>query len=168
MLYGKSKGKEARLCFGGHVLMENRNGLCAEFTIHNPIEQPGPAMALHQLDEHVQLHQGTSPKTVGAHRGYHQKEFIRVCRDRKIAPHVSCKQSVKLAGLDARTTARAGDRLSLRIRKRVEETFGWMKTVGGLRRSRYPGMERTQAWGHFVAATYNLLRMARLESLQAA
>ena len=168
VLYRKSKGREARLCFGGHALMENRNGLCAEFTIHNPIQQPEPAMALRQLDEHTRLHEGTHPKTVGADKGYHRKEFIRVCRERKIAPHVSCKRNVKLEGLDARTTAGAGYRLSLRIRKRVEEIFGWMKTVGGLRRSRYRGMERTQAWGHFVAATYNLLRMARLESVQAA
>ena len=125
-------------------------------------------MALRKLDEHVQWHQGTSPKTVGADKGYHQKEFIHVCRDRKIAPYASCKQNVKLAGLDGRTAARVGYRISLRIRKRVEEIFSCMKTVGGLRRSRCRGMERTQAWGHFVAATYNLLRMTLLESVQAA
>ena len=76
---------------------------------------------------------------------------------------VACKDGVKLAGLDARTTAQSGYQTSQRIRKRVEEIFGWMKTVGGLRRSRYRGRERTQAWGYFVAGTYNLLRMARLE-----
>ena len=120
------------------------------------------------MDEHLILHQGTHPQTVGADKGYHHKEFLRVCRERRIAPHVSCKENLKLDGLDARTTARPGYPISLRIRKRIEEIFGWMKTVGGLRRSRYRGMERTQAWGHFVAATYNLLRMARLEASQPA
>jgi transposase len=165
VLYRKAKGKEARLYFGGHALMENRNGLCAEFTIHNPIEQLEPAMALRQLDEHTRLHEGSNPKTLGADKGYHQKEFIRGCRQRQIAPHVACKANLQVAGLDNRTIGKAGYRVSLRIRKRVEEIFGWMKTVGGLRRSRYRGKERTQAWGYFVASTYNLLRMARLETL---
>jgi transposase len=167
VLYRKAKGKEARLYFGGHALMENRNGLCAEFTIHNPIEQLEPAMALRQLDEHTRLHEGSSPKTLGADKGYHQKEFIRGCRQRQIAPHVACKANLQVDGLDGRTIGKAGYRVSLRIRKRVEEIFGWMKTVGGLRRSRYRGKERTQAWGYFVASTYNLLRMARLETLPA-
>ena len=84
-------------------------------------------------------------------------------REREIAPHAACKDGVNVVGLDARTTRHSGYQTSLRIRKRVEEIFGWIKTVGGLRRSRYRGQERTQAWGCFVAGTYNLLRMARLE-----
>jgi transposase len=168
VLYRKAKGKEARLCFGAHALMENRNGLCAEFTIHHPIQESEPAMALRQLEEHEQLHEGIAPKSVGADKAYHQKAFVSACRENGIAPHVACKNNVRVDGLDERTTGRASYRLSLRIRKRVEEIFGWMKTVGGLRRSRYRGKERTQAWGHFVAGTYNLLRMARLEALQAA
>jgi transposase len=163
VLYRKAKGKEAKLCFGGHILMENRNGLCADFAIHNPIAQGEPAMALQQLDEHVRLYQGTQPKTVGADKGYHQKAFVAGCRERDIAPHVACKDGVKVEGLDKRTTERSGCQTSLRIRKRVEEIFGWIKTVGGLRRTRYQGIERTQAVAYFVAGTYNLLRMARLE-----
>ena len=80
---------------------------------------------------------------------------------------MACKENLKVEGLDGRTTTKAGYGMSLRLRKRVEEIFGWMKTVGGLRRSRYRGRERTQAWGHFVAGTYNLLRMARLDAMQA-
>ena len=167
VLYRKAKGKEAKLCFGAHALMENRNGLCAQFTIHNPITESEPVMALRQLDEHTRLHEGTNPKTVGADKGYHQKQFIRGCRQRQLSPHVACKEKVKIDGLDGRTTAKAGYQVSLRIRKRVEEIFGWIKTVGGLRRSRYRGQERTQAWAHFVAGTYNLLRMARLEVVKA-
>lgn len=167
VLYRKANGKEARLCFGGHILMENRNGLCAEFTLHNPITEPEPAMALRQVDEHQKLHAGVAVKTVGADKAYHRKDFVRACRKRALAPHVTCKNGVNLAGLDARTITRSGYQTSQRIRKRVEEIFGWIKTVGGLRRSRYRGRERTQAWGYFVAGTYNLLRLARLELVRA-
>lgn len=162
VLYRKASGKEARLCFGAHALMENRNGLCAEFTLHNPIAQGEAVMALAQMDEHTKLHEGIHIKTLGADKGYHQKAFVQGCRERVIAPHVACKEKVKVAGLDGRTTRQRGYQVSLKIRKRVEEIFGWIKTVGGFRRSRYRGLERTQAWGHFVAATYNLLRLARL------
>lgn len=163
VLYRKAAGKEARLCFGGHILMENRHGLCAEFTIHNPIQEAEPVLALQQLDAHTQWHERTNPKTLGTDKNYHQKGFVRGCRERQIAPHVACKEGVHTPGLDRRTTGRSGYQTSQRIRKRVEEIFGWMKTVGGLRRSRYRGQERTQAWGYFVAGTYNLLRQAKLE-----
>ncbi len=164
VLYRKASGKEAKLCFGGHILMENRHGLCADFTLHNPIAEPEPVVALRQLDEHTQLHEGTAPATLGADKAYHQKPFVAGCREREVSPHVACKQGVKVSGLDGRTTTKAGYQTSQRIRKRVEEIFGWVKTVGGLRRSRYRGQERTQAWGYFVASTYNLLRLARLEA----
>lgn len=163
VLYRKAKGKEAKLYLGAHLLMENRHGLCADFTVHNPITQPEAAMALSQVDEHIQLHENTAPQTIGADKNYHQKEFVRGCRERGISPHVACKDGVNVAGLDRRTTAKSGYQISQRLRKRVEEIIGWIKTVGGLRRSRYRGQERTQAWGYFVTGTYNLLRMARLE-----
>ncbi|MDD5141784.1 MAG: IS5 family transposase [Verrucomicrobiales bacterium] len=162
VLYRKASGKESRLCFGAHALMENRNGLCADFTLHNPIEQSEPVMALAQVDAHQQLHEGVKAKTVGADKGYHRKDFVNGCRERAIAPHAACKHHTKIAGLDGRTTTQPGYQMSLKIRKRVEEIFGWIKTVGGFRRSRYRGLERTQAWGYFVAGTYNLLRLARL------
>jgi IS5 family transposase len=79
---------------------------------------------------------------------------------------VARKDNVKVAGLDGRTTTQRSYQVSLKIRKRVEEIFGWIKTVGGLRRTRYRGVERTQAWAYFVAGAYNLLRLAKL-SLQA-
>ena len=162
VLYRKANGKEAKLCFGGHILMENRNGLCADFTLHNPLTEPEPVMALRQIEAHQHLHEGVQVKTVGADKAYHRKDFVAECREQNIAPHVACKDGVSVPGLDGRTTAKESYRVSQRIRKRVEEIFGWIKTVGGLRRSRYRGRERTQAWGYFVAGTYNLLRMARL------
>jgi transposase len=167
VLYRKANGQAARLCFGGHVLMENRHGLCADFTIHNPITESEPAMALREIDAHAQLHEGVKPQTLGGDKGYHRRDFVSGCREREMSPHVVCKEGVKVPGLDGRTTRRSGCQTSLRIRKRVEEIFGWIKTVGGLRRSRYRGQERTQAWGYFVAGTCNLLRMARLELARA-
>lgn len=165
VLYCKAHGREARLCFGGHLLMENRHGLCADITLHNPIGEPEPRVALRQLDEHKQLHAGATPRTLAGDKNYHQKALVHGCRERGIAPHVACKDKLKIPGLDARTTTRSGYQKSQRIRKRIEEIFGWMKTVGGLRRSRYLGLDRTQAWGYFVAGTYNLLRMARLQTV---
>ncbi len=162
VLYRKAQGQEAKLCFGGHILMENRNGLCADFTIHDPIAEPEPVMALRQIRAHQTRHDGVQVKSVGADKAYHRKDFVAACRAQNIAPHVACKGGVSVPGLDGRTTTRKSYRVSQSIRKRVEEIFGWIKTVGGLRRSRYRGKERTQAWGYFVAGTYNLLRMARL------
>ena len=162
VLYRKASGKEARLCFGAHALMENRNGLCADFTLHNPIAASEPVVALQQADAHAQLHKGVKIQTLGADKAYHQAVLVQGCRERGIAPHVACKEKVRVAGLDGRTTTQRRYQVSLKFRKRVEEIFGWIKTVGGFRRSRYRGMERTQAWGYFVAGTYNLLRLARL------
>lgn len=144
-----------------------RHGLCADFTLPNPITEPEPVMALRRVDEHQQLHPGVAVKTVGADKRSHRKDFVSACRERDIAPHAACKEGVIFAGLDARTTGRNGDQTSQLIRKRVEEIFGWMKTVDGFRHSRYRGRERTQAWGYFVAETYNLLRLARLELARA-
>jgi len=161
VLYRKAHGQASKLCFGAQVLMENRHGLCAAITVHNPIAQDEPTVALAQVDEHCQLH-GAVVTTLGADKAYHQKKFVGGCRARGISPHAACKHHVTVSGLDGRTTGKSGYRTSQRIRKRVEEIFGWMKTVGGLRRSRYRGIDRTQAWACLVAATYNLVRMARL------
>jgi transposase len=163
VLYRKANGQAARLCFGGHILMENRHGPCADFRLHNPITEPEPVIAPRQLDARTHLHEGTVPATIGADKAHQQKDFVQGCRQRKVSPHVACKTGVSVRRLDGRTTTPAGYQTSQRLRKRVEEIFGWSKTSGGLRRSRYRGRERTQAWGYFVASTYNLLRLARLE-----
>jgi transposase len=161
VLYRKANGQASKLCFGTQVLMENRHGLCAAITVHNPIAQDEPTVALAQVDEHRELHEAKLT-SVGADKAYHQRKFIAGCRARQVAPHTACKDRLQVPGLDGRTTGRTGYRTSQRIRKRVEEIFGWMKTVGGLRRSRYRGVERTQAWAYFVAGTYNLLRITNL------
>mgnify|MGYP001564002517 FL=1 len=161
VLYRKAQGQASKLCFGAQVLMENRHGLCAAITVHNPIAHDEPTVALAQVDEHRELHEA-KVTTLGGDKAYHQKKFVAACREREVSPHAACKERVHVPGLDGRTTGRAGYRTSQRLRKRVEEIFGWMKTVGGLRRSRYRGVERTQAWAYFVAGTYNLLRITNL------
>ena len=161
VLYRKANGQTSKLCFGTQVLMENRHGLCAAITVHNPIAQAEPPVALAQVDEHRELHEARIT-TLGGDKAYHQKKFVAGCREREVAPHAACKDRLHVPGLDGRTTGRAGYRTSQRVRKRVEEIFGWMKTVGGLRRSRYRGVDRTQAWAYFVAGAYNLLRITNL------
>jgi transposase len=157
----KAKGKEAKLCFGAHALMENRHGLCMDLRIEDALARTESAVAQELLREHEQIHQAR-PKSVGADKGYHNKDFVQSCRASGIKPHVSAMANRKVEGLDQRTLKSKGYQTSTRIRKRIEEIFGWMKTVGGFRKSRYRGVERTQLSAYFVAGAYNLLRMANL------
>lgn len=161
VLYKKGDGRESKLCFGAHVLMENRHGLCASIRVHNPIGTREPAMALSQMEE-LKRDRQAAPQTLGGDKGYHEKCFVRGCREKNIRPHVACKNGIEVAGLDKRTTQSPGYGTSQRMRKRVEDIFGWMKTVGGMRKTRYRGIDRTQSWVYMVAGAYNLLRMARL------
>jgi transposase len=162
VLFRKGPGKEAKLSFGAHGLMENRNGLLAGIDIYNPLEQTEPRMALDQMDALSRAGQGL-PQSVGGDKGYHTKDFVGECRDRGVKPHVAEVKNRKTPGLDGRTTSSGGYQVSQRIRKRIEEIFGWMKTVGLFRKTRYRGIAKTQSWIHFLGATYNLVRMANLE-----
>jgi len=89
VLYRKGNSQPSRLCFGAHVSMENRNGLCAEITVHNPIAAREPAVAMNQLERHAHMFEGVAARTVGADKGYHEKSFVRACRQCDIAPHVA-------------------------------------------------------------------------------
>jgi IS5 family transposase len=102
---------------------------------------------------------GSRRITVGADKGYDTQDFITECRDMNVTPHVACR---KWTILDKRTTRHAGYQLSQKVRKRVEEIFGWIITVGGGRKLRYKGVERNQLWAEFTTAAYNLVRMAKL------
>jgi len=102
---------------------------------------------------------GSRHLTVGADKGYDTKDFVRECRDMDITPRVARKQR---SGIDARTTRHEGYRISQRIRKRVEEIFGWVKTVAGGHKLRYRGVEKNQLWAEVTMAGYNLVRMAKL------
>ena len=105
---------------------------------------------------------GFHPKTMGGDKNYDTRECVAAMRKRGITPHVAQNTSGRSSAIDGRTTRHAGYALSQRARKRVEEIFGWMKTVGGFRRSRYRGLDRTSLAGYLVATAYNLVRMAKL------
>ena len=100
---------------------------------------------------------------MGADKGYDTRGFVDDCRDRNVTPHVAQNQHARRrSAIDARTTRHAGYAVSQRIRKRVEEIFGWTKTVGNVRRTRYKGLARTQLAAYLVGAAYNLLRISKL------
>jgi transposase len=151
----KGKGKEAKLCFGGHILMENRNGLAVDVQVTKATGTAERDTALEMLDKIL----GKRRITVGADKGYDTQDFVTACRDMKVTPHVARRQHTIV---DQRTTRHEGYKVSQRIRKRVEEIFGWIKTVGGGRKLRYKGIERNQLWAELAAAAYNLVRMAKL------
>jgi len=151
----KGHGKEARLCFTGHVLMENRNGLVVDVALTKATGTAERDTALDMLKEVSKARR----VTVGADKGYDTQDFVTRCRSMKITPHVARRQTSKV---DGRTTRHAGYQVSQRIRKRVEEIFGWVKTVGGGRKLRYKGIERNRLWWMLTTAAYNLLRMAKI------
>lgn len=161
MLARKGRGKEARLSFMGHVLMENRNGLVVNVAM---TQATGTAEREAALDMLAQV-PGSRRITVGGDKNYDTKDFVRSCRSMTVTPHVARR---KTSIVDGRTTRHAGYEISQRIRKRVEEIFGWAKTVGDGRKLRYRGVERNQLWWEFTAAAYNLLRMAKIALAQAA
>lgn len=156
-LMRKGPGKEARLCFGAHATMENRNGLCVLFDVKPAVGAPESSVAVEQANE--LRNRGFAPKTIGADKGYHTKEFVDGLREHNIVPHPARKQGKTLHVL--LTLAHAA---SQKVRKRIEEIFGWAKTTGCLRKSRYRGVERTHAQGQYVVATWNLVRMAKLSA----
>jgi transposase len=158
----KGPGKEAKLSFGGHALMENRNGLCLDIRVSCALETESAAAA-ELLKRQGRKH--LKPTSLGADKGYHNKAFIGFLRRRGIRPHIAQIEGRNTPGLDARTTRHSSYAVSQRKRKRVEEIFGWMKSWGGLRRTRFRGIARVQLHAHFVGAAYNLLRLSRLRPL---
>ena len=159
-LMRKGNGQPAKLSFGAHALMENRNGLLVDLAITDAtLAEPKAAVPL--VDRRRKARRDMS--TLGADKGYHTKGFVAMLRGRSIAPHIARIEGRSTPGLDARTTRHDGYAVSQQKRKRVEEIFGWMKTVGGLRKSRFVGQVKTQLVAYMVGAAYNLLRMARLQ-----
>jgi transposase len=158
-LMRKGFGKEAKLCFSGHALMENRSGLLVDLRIAEANGTAERVVALEMIDDELP---GERRITLGADKGYDARGFVEECRKRGITPHVAMRTNLKQPPVDRRTTRHIGYEISQRVRKRVESIFGWMKTTANFRRSRVKGIERTQLAAYFVGAAYNLLRMARL------
>jgi hypothetical protein len=160
MLAKKGKGKEAKLCFMGHVLMENRNGLVVDVAMTRATGTAERDTALELLGKIP----GKRRITVGGDKNYDTKDFVKSCRSMTVTPHVARRES---SIVDGRTTRHSGYQVSQRIRKRVEEIFGWDKTVAGGRKLRYKGVERNNLWWELTAAAYDLLRMAKIAMAQA-
>jgi transposase len=160
LLARKGKGKEAKLCYSANALVENRNSLLIDFQVEPADGFAERRAAVAMADERVA---GSRRITLGGDKGYDTRDFVANCRALNITPHVA-QNNARPGGsaLDARTTRQPGYAVSQWIRKRIEEAFGWMKTVGGLRKTRYRGRERVQMHAYLVGAAYNLLRIARL------
>lgn len=154
----KGSGKEAKLCFTGHVLMENRNGLVVDVTVTRATGTAERDTALDMIEKVP----GARRITIGADKGYDTRDFVVSCREMNVTPHVARR---KWSIVDGRTTRHEGYSISQRVRKRIEEIWGWIKTVGGGRKLRHKGVERNQLWAELTAAAYNLVRMAKLAAL---
>lgn len=153
LLAKKANGQEAKLCFMGHVVMENRTGLAVGARLTRATGRAEREAALAMV--------GDIPRgrriTLGADKGYDVADFVDELRDRDITPHVA--QKARYTAIDGRTTRHATYQISQRARKRVEEIFGWLKTVGLMRKTRYRGLPRV-GWNFtFALAAYNLVRM---------
>jgi hypothetical protein len=160
----KGRGFESKLAYMGHALMENRHGLVVDFQL---TQATGTAERdiVPQLLYDAQL-RGFRPRTLGADKAYDARVCVTTLREYGVTPHVAQNTSGRRSAIDARTTRHPGYATSQRLRKRVEEIFGWLKSVGGFRHTRYRGLPRTQLAGYLVAAAYNLVRMARLVTPQ--
>jgi len=155
-LVRKGDGREAKLAFAGHATMENRHGLCVLFEVQSAIGSDAE-VAVRQIAELQQ--RGFTPRTVGGDRGYCSRAFIEGLRGHGVVPHPAPMVDRRLLRVKVHSKAH---QLSQKCRRKIEEIFGWAKTTGCFRKSRYLGVERTHAAAQYVVATCNLIRMARL------
>ena len=159
LLARKGSGKEAKLSYNANLLVENRNGLIVNtevFQANGTAERDAALVMLEQIP-------GENRVTVGADKGYDTKDFVAECRNLKVTPQVA--QNVKRNGgsaVDGRTTRHAGYAISQRKRKRIEESFGWLKTIALMRKVRHRGIDKVGWVFTFAAAAYNLVRMRKL------
>jgi len=157
-LYKKAAGQEAKLCYQGHVLMENRHGLVVDAQVS---EARGTAERDAARDM-VEALPGTQRKTLGGDKLFDTQDFVREVRALGVTPHVAQHTTGRRSALDGRTTRHPGYAVSQRCRKRVEEIFGWLKTVGLMRKTRHRGCARVGWMFTFTTAVYNLVRIRNL------
>jgi IS5 family transposase len=155
----KGAGKEAKLSYSGHLLVENRNGLIVDaegLQANGTAERDAALVMLEKLP-------GTKQVTVGGDKGFDTRGFVAECRNLRVTPHVA-QNHARPGGsaIDARTTRHAGYQISQRKRKRIEECFGWLKTVALLRKVRHRGVHKVDWIFTFACAAYNLVRMRNL------
>jgi IS5 family transposase len=157
-LFKKSKGAPAQLCYLGHVLMENRNGLAVAARL---TQATGTAEREACLDMIEQIG-GNRRITLGADKAYDVHDHVDTLRSLKVTPHVAQNDTNRKSAIDRRTTRHPGYEVSMRKRKRVEEIFGWVKSVGVMRKTRHKGTELVEWMFTFSLTAYNLVRMRRL------
>ena len=157
-LYKKSPGTGAILCFMGHTLMENRSGLIVQADLTQADGHAERRAALEMIHRHSPG--STRRLTLGADKGYDSADFVANLRQACVTPHVA--QKARHSAIDGRTTCHPGYALSQRRRKKIEEPFGWAKTVGGMAQTVYRGVERVRARFTFTMAAANLARLPRL------
>lgn len=158
-LYRKGPGKEARLCFIGHALMENRSGLLVDGCVTPADGHAERVAALHMIEPRADRPRAI---TLGADKGYDAEDFVNELRSMRVTPHVAQNTRGRRSAIDGRTTRHAGYAASQRIRKRIEEAFGWIKTVAGQDKTRFRGTARVDFAFTFAAAAYNLVRLPKL------
>jgi transposase len=156
-LFRKGAGKEAKLCHMGHLMTENRNGLIVDARLTEANGTAERATALDMIEDNSK-----PGSTVGGDKNYDTADFVAGCRQRGCTPHVSQNNANRRSAIDARTTRHPGYRISTIKRKRIEEPFGWMKTVGGLRKTRHRGRGLVEWFFILTAVAYNLIRIPKL------
>ena len=161
-LYRKGKQQESRLCYLGHLLTENRHGLVVDVELTEADGYAEREAALAMLERSVR-----GPATLGADRAYDTRDFVWGLRGLGVTPHVAQNERGRRSAIDRRTTRHPGYAQSQRRRKRVEEVFGWIKTVGAGGKLRYLGWARNKLWFELTAAAYNLTRLANIEAAAA-
>lgn len=158
-LYRKGKCKEAKLRFMGHGLMENRHGLLVDAYLTEASGYAERVAALHMIGPFTER---TRAITLGADKAYDTKDFVHDLRSMKVTPHVAQNINGRRSAIDGRTTRHPGYAVSLRIRKRIEEAFGWIKTVAGQDKTKFRGRDRVGWAFTFAAAAYDLVRLPKL------
>jgi IS5 family transposase len=158
-LYRKGTGKEAKLSFMGHGLMENRSGLLVDACLTRADGHAERVAALHMIEPRAERPRAV---TLGADKGYDAEDFVNELRSMRVRPHVAQNTSGRRSAIDGRTTRHGGYAVSQRIRKRIEEAFGWIKTVAGQEKTKFRGRERVGWAFTFAAAAYNLVRLPKL------
>jgi transposase len=162
LLARKGNAQPAKLSFAGHLLMENRSGLAVDVMVTPAMGTSEREAGLKMLKRLRGRHR-TRRLTLGADKGYDTTDFVAGCRQLKVTPHVAQNiNSHRGSKIDERTVTHLGYLTSQRVRKRVEEIFGWLKSVGGGRKLRYTGVNRNQLWAEMATAAFNLVRLSNL------
>jgi transposase len=154
----KGAGKEAKLSYNGNLLVENRNGLIVQSTVWEATGTAERMAALAMLEQVP----GTGRVTVAGDKGFDTAEFVRECRNLRVTPHVAQNLAGRRSAIDGRTTRQPGYAISQKKRKRIEECFGWLKTIALLRKLRHRGTLQVDWIFTFACAAYNLVRMRNL------